>query len=59
MFIAFWIPGGQMEVGREMGGSFVPWWQKVSRKPCATMAESMDGSPCAMVAQSIFRNLVS
>ena len=48
-----------MEVGREMGGSFVPWWQKVSRKPCATMAESMDESPCAMVAQSIFRNLVS
>lgn len=40
-----------MEVGREMGGSFVPWWQKVSRKPCATMAESMDGSPCAMMAE--------
>ena len=27
-FTVFWIPGGQMGVGKEIGGSFVPWWQK-------------------------------
>ena len=27
-------------------------------KPCATVAESEDGSPCAMMAQSIFKSLV-
>lgn len=27
-------------------------------KLCATVAESKDGKPCAMVAESIFRSLV-